>query len=91
MMIAISDLRLSLELGHSGYFNEAIETAGKNLLLQMENNGVLNDKTAESHFILGSFFIRKELFDNARKELLTSMFYVTSYKFCVIFQTALLF
>jgi hypothetical protein len=73
------DIGLSLKLGHRGFFNEAIEAVGKSLVIQLENNGVLNDKTAESHFILGSFFIRKELFEDAKRELIASMIQLSSF------------
>lgn len=85
------DIKLSLRLGHLGFFNEAIESAGKSLVMQLENNGVLNDKTAESHFILGSFFIRKELFDDAKRELLASMYFLFNFIqfFIVVLQAGL--
>lgn len=57
---------------NEGFLDQALEYAGRALLIRVERNGVIHHKTAESHFILGSFYLKQQLFEEAKRELYSS-------------------
>lgn len=52
-----------------GKYNEALDFAGRSLLIRVKQLGVMHEKTAESHFNIGVLYrILGDLF-NSKKEL----------------------
>lgn len=64
------DVALAANLGVSNRLQEAIEFAGRGLLIRIRVLGVLSTKTAESHFQLGNLYTRHDAFDEGYRELL---------------------
>lgn len=65
-----TDVSLAVKLGESNRLQEAIEFAGRGLLIRVRVLGLLSLKTAESHFQLGNLYIWNDNFDEGSRELL---------------------
>eukprot|EP01033_Poteriospumella_lacustris_P005565 gene5565-3976_t len=72
--ILLSDFYVALaaNLGVANRLQEAIEFAGRGLLIRIRVLGVLSAKTAESHFQLGNLYTRNDAFDEGYRELLAA-------------------
>jgi hypothetical protein len=70
----ISDycLALSVAFDNEGDVDQALDYAGRALLIRVDCFGVLSGKTAESHFILGLLFLKKDHLEEARREIISS-------------------
>jgi hypothetical protein len=70
----ISDyyLALSVAFDNEGDVDQALDYAGRALLIRVDCFGVLSGKTAESHFILGLLFLKKEHLEEAKREITSS-------------------
>jgi hypothetical protein len=72
-----------------GNLDTAIDYAGRALLIRVEKLGVINPNTAESHYILGSLYVKKELYDDGRQEICSSKL-STTVSFCFVIRPTLI-
>ncbi len=49
--------------------DDAVEFAGRSLFIRLKCTGIVSVKTAESHYLLGLVYFKKEFDEEARKEL----------------------
>lgn len=61
---------LATTLTNLGRISEAIEFCGRALMIRIRSHGLISEKTAESHFQLGSLYFHKGTLDLARQEIL---------------------
>jgi hypothetical protein len=66
---ADTDVNLVSFLAAEERLEEAIEFAGRALVIRIQRFGILTSKTAESHFQLGSLFFRTDDFLVSEREV----------------------
>ncbi len=69
--VVLSDVYTSISASYAkcGKFRDALDFAGKALVIRMETLGLMEEKTAESHFSLGLVYRLIGDFQQSRKQL----------------------
>ena len=75
-IVQVSDLYTAISTSYTkaGKFSDALDYSGKALLIRMETLGLMEDKTAESHFNLGLVYRFIGDYPQSRKQLKISTF-----------------
>jgi hypothetical protein len=67
---------MAVQLDAMDIVDEAVEYTGRSLWIRLKHSGVgaVSQRVAESHFLLGSLYFKKECEADARKELTAGPF-----------------